>query len=289
MRLNGRRLAAVLAMFLFTGGLLASRFAAAPTAEGYRHAMAAAPGDSLYAIDAGGRALVIDPAGGALVRGQTLGGLPLALSADGERLLLGTDQGLQWSGDGGRTWRRTGPAGRYPAVLLDGDTALGGAWAGSLDLSQDGGRTWRALPTPGAHEFEAIAASGANWFVATLTSVIVSGGDGRAWREVGPSRVTAFHADGAGVIAGTWRGEVLRLTSFLPPQPLADLHAGIWAVSGGLFATTAGLRGAGAGTPLEHAEVSALVASGPALYAGVARGPIYGSFDKGLTWQRVQG
>src|SRR5579864_9319981 len=101
MRLNGRRLAAVLAMFLVTGALLAARFAAAPTAEGYRHAMAAGPNDGLYAIDASGRTVLVDAAGDVEVRGATLGGLPLAMSADGERLLLGTDQGLQRSDDGG--------------------------------------------------------------------------------------------------------------------------------------------------------------------------------------------
>lgn len=283
----GGRFLALVAMFLLTSVLVGARLAAAPDARGYRHAIAAAPGGGLYAVDGGGRSLQVGPQGGVAVRGHTSGDLPLALAADGNQLLLGTDRGLEWSSDGGRSWRRTGPAGRYPAVMLAGATGLAGAWGGALELTQDGGRTWSALATPGAREFEAIATSAGVWYVATLTSVLVSVDRGEAWSQLPVARVTAMAADAGGVVAGTWRGDVLRLTQDAQPVRLAGLEAGIWALAGPMAGTTAGLRGA-PGPALARSEVTALVASGPVFYAGLARGGLYRSNDAGASWSLVQ-
>jgi len=125
--------------------------------------------------------------------------------------------------------------------------------------------------------------------VATLTGVIVSVDRGASWMaaERPASRATAISATLQGVVVGSWRGEVDRL-QVTSAQSLGDVHAGIWALTETLVATTDGLRGVHAGTPLDHAEVTALVSSGSAVYAGVARGPLYRSADGGGTWSRVQ-
>lgn len=283
MRSYVRRWAALVAIFAFTGLLVGARLAAAPNASGFRHAIAAAPDGALYEVDGSGRALLFGPQGGVEVRGHASGDLPLALAADGDRLLLGTDRGLEWSDDGGRTWSRTGPPGRFPALMVEGDTALAGAWAGSLQLTQDRGRTWTALSTPGAREFQAIASSAGVWYVATLTSVLVSVDRGASWSEIPVPRVTALSAGPGGVLAGTWRGQVLALSLDRPPAPVADLNAGIWAVQDGMAATTDGLRYLSGAPecldrrpePVAHAEVSALVVSESSVYAGVAGHGVY--------------
>lgn len=296
MRSYVRRWGALVAMFAFTGAVVGARLASAPNAYGVRHAIAAAPGGGLYEVDGSGRALLIGPQGGVAVRGQASGDLPLSLAASGDRLLLGTDRGLEMSTDGGRTWARTGPAGRYPVVLIEGDTALAGAWSGALQLTQDGGRTWTSLSTPGSREFTAVTSFDGAWYVATLTSVLISVDRGASWSELPVARVTALSPYPGGAVAGTWRGQVFRLGPDRPPALLADLHAGIWAVTMFRAATTDGLRDDYAGGPecadrkprLEHAEVTALVESGDATYAGVAHGGLYRSRACGAL-QPIQG
>ena len=287
-RVYGGRLAAMVAALLFTAALLGARLAAAPTAEGYRHAVAAAPLGGLFAVEAT-RVLRIGPEGGVATVGRTLGGLPLALSASDQDLLLGTDLGLQASEDGGRTWRWVGPAGRYPAVLRDGGLLIGGAWGRGLEVSSDGGLNWQLQRLPGSNEVAAVTDSGGpTWYAATLTGVDVSIDRGRTWQATAAgSRVTALHTDGAGALAGTWSGRLYRLNGAAASE-VADAHAGIWSVEGTLLATTDGLRGT-ADPQLAHAEVTALVASGAALYAGVARGPLYRSLDGGVRWLRIAG
>ncbi len=283
MRSYVRRWGALVAMFVLTGALVGARLGSAPNAAGVRHAIAAAPDRGLYEVDGSGRALLIGADGGVQVRGHTSGDLPLALTAAGDSLLLGTDRGLERSSDGGRTWRRTGPPGRYPALMMERDAALAGAWAGALELTQDGGSTWTALSTPGSREFTAMTSFDGAWYVATLTSVLISVDRGTSWSVVPVARVTALSPFPGGALAGTWRGQVFYLAPHRPLALRADLHAGIWALTSFRAATTDGLRDDFAGDPecaarqpaLEHAEVTALVVSNDATYAGVAGGGLY--------------
>ena len=69
----------------------------------------------------------------------------LASSPDGSQVLATTNQGVQSSTDGGRTWV---PLASAPPLFLvawaDAKTVVGVTTAGSLAISADAGQTWRA-------------------------------------------------------------------------------------------------------------------------------------------------
>ncbi len=69
----------------------------------------------------------------------------LASSPDGSQVLATTNQGVQSSTDGGRTWV---PLAAAPPLFLaawaDAKTVVGVTTEGSLAISADAGRTWRA-------------------------------------------------------------------------------------------------------------------------------------------------
>jgi len=83
----------------------------------------------------------------------------LASSPDGSQVLATTNQGVQSSTDGGRTWV---PLASAPPLFLaawaDAKTVVGVTTEGKLAISADSGRTWRANPAmvPGG---EAVSAS----------------------------------------------------------------------------------------------------------------------------------
>ncbi|MEP7105191.1 MAG: hypothetical protein ABI838_05035 [Chloroflexota bacterium] len=281
--------AGLLVALAATAALLGVRLAAAPTADGFRHAMAAAPGGGLYEADPGRGLVLAAPDGTSSVQGPLPGGLPLALAADQHRLLLGTDRGLFQSADGGAHWSASAVAlGRYPAVWVSGELGLAGAWGGRLWRSLDAGATWEGLPTPAADsQYQAVTAAAGVIYAATLQHVNRSLDAGQMWEPTAlPARVTALLAEGAQVRAATWDGRVYAIdpTGAIRPQP--RVAAGVWALAAGTAATADGLA-ALTGTPLDHREVTAVVSAGSALYAGVARGPVYASADGGRAWRRI--
>jgi hypothetical protein len=272
---------------LLTAVLFVTRISSAPSASGFRHAIAPAPGGALYAVQ-GGHALRVDSQGRVVRLGATGGALPLTLAADGQNLVLGTDSGVAVSQDGGATWRQAHlPRGHYPAVGASGSTLLAGQWAGEIWLSQDAGDSWRSIGAPGGGEYQAFAVSIGSWYAATLTGVWVTADAGHRWsRTALPSRVTALETSGLGVIAGDWRGDVYAAEGVATSQRIASLGAGIWALNGSLIATTDGIRG-GRGLLLAGKEISALVSAGDSLYAGIAGGPVLVSWDAGRSWHTV--
>jgi hypothetical protein len=290
MRVYARSRAAGLALALVaTTALIGLRLVAAPTSGGYRHAMDAAPGGDLYVADPGRGLVVATVTGHSLVRGGLPSGQPLALAADGQRLVLGTDRGLYQSTDGGGHWSAAPiPQGRYQAVWAGGSLGLAGGWNGRLWSTRDAGVTWEAFPTPpGDEEFQAVTVGDGVIYAATLQHVIRSFDAGRVWEVTGlPARVTALAPQGRQVLAATWDGRLYTIDGAGPAKRLPNLPAGVWALGNGTAATTDGLAGMH-GTPLDHREVTALVSAGNALYAGVARGPVYGSPDGGHSWVQV--
>jgi hypothetical protein len=281
--------AGLLLALVATAAVLGVRLAAAPTADGYRHAMAAAPGGALYLADPE-RGLVLAAAdGSSTVQGRLPGGLPLALAADQRRLLLGTDRGLFQSADAGAHWSASAVGlGRYAAVWVSGDLGLAGAWGGRLWRTLDAGTTWEGLPTPAADsQFQAVTVVRGVIYAATLLHVNRSLDAGQVWEPTAlPPRVTAFLVEGDQLRAATWEGGVYVIdpTGAISSQP--RVAAGVWALAPESAATADGLAGL-TGTPLDHREVTAVVSAGSALYAGVARGPVYASADGGRTWRQV--
>ncbi len=272
---------------LLTAALFVARVYSAPSAAGYRHAIAPAPGAGIYAVQAG-QTLLVDSLGHVRRLGASGSALPLALAADGQSLVLGSASGVAVSGDGGVTWHQARlPAGRYPAVWTAGSTVLAGQWSGSIWLSQDQGLSWRSIGAPGGGEYQTFAASVGAWYVATLTGVWVTADGGRLWERTAlPSRVTALEKAEPGVIAGDWRGDLYSAQGVAPAQRIASLGAGVWALSGSLVATTDGIR-SDRGLLLAGREVSALVSAGDGLYAGLAGGPVLASRDAGRSWRTV--
>lgn len=269
-----------------TLALLLVRFASAPTATGFRHALAPAPNGDLYAVE-GGHALLVGREGGTRVLGVTGAALPLALAADGARLALGTDAGVEVSTDGGATWRAAAlPRGHYPAVWIAGGDVVAGRWAGEVWRSADGGATWRSLGVVGGGEYAQLLGATGVLFAATLTGVWLTP-DGREWQQaVAVTRVTALASDAGVVTAADWRGSIY--TVYPAAGRRAGVGAAVWALAGGRAATTDGVRD-GARVSLRGREVTALVSAGDRLYAGVARGPVLVSTDGGRSWRTVLG
>ncbi|HEY8643208.1 MAG TPA: hypothetical protein VIO84_10650 [Candidatus Dormibacteraeota bacterium] len=290
MRVYARSRAVGLALALVaTTALIGLRLAAAPTSTGYRHAMDAAPGGDLYEADPGWGLVLTTVTGHSQVRGVLPAAQPLALAADGSRLVMGTDRGLYQSSDGGVHWSAAPiPQGRYQAVWAGGSLALAAAWNGRLWSTRDAGLTWEAFPTPpGEDEFQAVTVGDGVIYAATLQHVIRSFDAGRVWEVTAlPARVTALEPQAQQVLAATWDGALYTIDGAGSVQRLPNLPPGVWALGNGTAATTDGLAGLH-GTPLDHREVTALVSAGNALYAGVARGPVYGSPDGGHSWVQV--
>lgn len=282
---NQRKVYGAALAIAVTAGLLLARLAVAPTADGYRHAIAPAPNGDLYAVE-GGRALLVGREGGARLLGATGQALPLALAADGERLVLGTDAGVEVSSDGGAAWRAAAlPRGHYPAVWVVGGDVLAGRWGADVWRSTDGGASWRSLGSAGGGEYTALLGSAGLLFAATLTGVWVTP-DGRGWDRAGTgTRVTALSSTSDGtVLAGDWTGGVYSV--FPVAGPRSSAGAAVWALVGRKVATTDGVRD-GSTVALRGREVTALVSAGGRLYAGVARGPVLVSTDAGASWRRV--
>ena len=263
-------------------GMLAARQVTSPTSQGYRVAIAAGPGGSLYAAGPEGLT-VIHPDG-------TSGGArpaPAAISmaASGRLILVGADGGLYLSRDEGRSWKRAGVGtGRFLAVAASGRTLVAGAWAGSLFSSVDAGATWRRVEVPGGPaEFESITVAGPIALAATETGMLASTDGARTWTWLSglPDRMTAVAAEPAGgFVAGDWRGRLYQSPDGVSWTRAADLGRGVWAIDGGWAATVSGLydlaSGAWAGPPFEGVEVTALAGGDGHLYAAVARGSVYG-------------
>jgi photosystem II stability/assembly factor-like uncharacterized protein len=209
-------------------------------------------------------------------------GLYRGLAADGQTLILATENGLFASSDGGGSWTMKNSR-RFTAVALRGSNALAGAWNDSLWRSQDRGVTWSQVNVPaGNTEFESLAITDGADLAATLLGILVSTDGGATWVSatgIG-DRVTALD----GFKAGDWMGNVFTTSDGLAWKLSAHLPGGIWSLAGPLAGTTAGVYRDGLPTGgLGGREITRVISSPPRYYATVARGPIYAS-DLGGSW-----
>lgn len=288
-----RPLAVLLASLLLALGVTEVRLAASPQGAGFRHPMAPAPGGAVYAADPRtGYLVLVDASGGRTALAGLPAGLPVTMASDpgdpAGLIVLGTDRGLAYSNDGGRSLRPAPvPRARYTATWSSGQTALAGAWAGPLYRTDDGGATWQALPI--SAEWQVIAPVQGELWAATLTGVLRSPDGGQTWTATGlPSRVTSLTAVESRVLAVRWDGTsvLTGVAGDLAPGP--RFPAGVWALTDGLAGTVSGLADSRGPRPgLGRREVTALVASGAVLYAGLANGPVLASVDGGAGWRAV--
>jgi photosystem II stability/assembly factor-like uncharacterized protein len=114
--------------------------------------------------------------------------------ATAERLLLGTDDGAFESLDGGRSWRRSGLAGRKVTALAR--LKDGRVWAGGLGFlarSSDGGRSWTDVRPPGLPSLDVRALAASRDVSGRLEAAIGNEGlfrsedGGRTFGKLGPS------------------------------------------------------------------------------------------------------
>jgi len=113
----------------------------------------------------------------------------LASSPDGSQVLATTDQGVQSSTDGGRTWA---PLTSAPPLLLatwaDAKTVVGVTAEGSLAISADAGHTWRAdlatVPSGEALSASRDKAGHLEILVASQTGVLQSRDDGATLTKI---------------------------------------------------------------------------------------------------------
>jgi len=113
----------------------------------------------------------------------------LASSPDGSQVLATTDQGVQSSTDGGRTWV---PLAASPPLFLatwaDAKTVVGVTAEGSLAISADAGRTWRAdlakVPSGEALSASRDKAGHLEILVVSQTGVLQSHDDGATLTKI---------------------------------------------------------------------------------------------------------
>src|SRR5205823_1782389 len=130
--------------------------------------------------------------------------LALSIAVDGTRVVVGTENGVLLSEDGGRTLMPVLRDIHIWAVALSGADAAAVSWGRSLYVSHDGGRGWRPASAPradlhinallvtsavglagplGQTETVSVAVSGGTRFAATPGSrVWADAGDG--WHQV---------------------------------------------------------------------------------------------------------
>jgi hypothetical protein len=98
--------------------------------------------------------------------------------------------GLIETSDAARTWSSVSGLGRgdYHAMQLSGDVIVGAVFGeAAVNVSRDGGRTFELRVTPAPLvDLEVDPEDPARWVASTQSGLIVSGDEGRSWRQRDP-------------------------------------------------------------------------------------------------------
>ena len=275
-----------------TFGLVTIR-GAAPTTT-FRLAAAPSPGGGFYIADpSSNRLLLFSRDGSHRTLGKMPGYAPLAMGVQGQILVVGSEQGLYRSDDGGLDWQRAGPRGvHFTAVAFRGTYVVAADWGRALWVSDDSGVTWlRADATASDLQVNNLLVDPQHaWLAATDVGILRSADKGRSWRLVdrSPDRATALYRDGSGLVAGTWDGRILASPDDgLTWSQQSRLPAGIWWISAGLISTATGLyeNGSRATPPLSELETVQSARVDGSVFA-VQPGPRLWLQTKG-TWRKI--
>jgi hypothetical protein len=209
----------------------------------------------------------------------TSNGLPsnFAFSAfvEGERIYVGTENGVAWSDTMGRRWNsrnsgnsNLGDNGKVVSLYARDQVIFAGTAGAGLKISRDAGKTWVSASEKGldAGYVVSIAATEKEVFAATERGIFVSRDGGESWPHqimggesgLGSHRILTLAVCGSHLYAGTQQG--LFKSSDLTGSDWTELsfsgwppHTGVMSVSAFLHEGAAdctvavGLSGAGVG------------------------------------------
>jgi photosystem II stability/assembly factor-like uncharacterized protein len=240
-------------------------------------------------------------------------------SANQERILAGTGNGVYLSLDSGASWQAVGLQQKWVwSFAISGTNVFAGTSGYGVFLSIDNGITWQAVNSGLTHSVVfSLAVSGSNVFAGTRNTdasgtspdsgVYVSTDNGTTWK--GASSGLTNHTvralavidtnlfagtDGDGVFRSTdagvsWQAVNSGLTSpgYKGIQTLAVSGSKIFAgTRWGLFMSSNNGT-SWTQTASTNTEVFALAASGPNVFASTNGDGVFRSTNNGITWQAV--
>jgi len=218
--------------------------------------------------------------------------LALSIAVDGTRVVVGTENGVLLSEDGGRTLMPVLRDIHIWAVALSGADAAAVSWGRSLYVSHDGGRGWRPASAPRADlQINALLITSSVWLAAAQIGVLVSHDQGESWvlAAGSPERATSLLEDGGGLLLGTWNGDLYRSSERAASWQLVRAYpSGIWSLAaGGLVGTANGLFQAGrrVAGPLGQTETVSVAVSGGTRFAATPGSRVWA--DAGDGWHQV--
>ncbi len=292
LRLVPARGFAILTMVLLLTALFYARGLASPRL--IRVALAVAQSGGVLMVDQGSQRLVrITTGAGALELAQV--DIALSLATEGDHVLVGCENGLYVSDDGGRTVRKALSGRHFTATAMVGADAAVVDWGNALYYSHDGARTWHSAAAPVAElQVNAIAVQpGGAWLAAGEAGVLRSDDQGASWAGVpgSPDRGSALAAGLGGIELGTWSGRQLHSQDGGRSWTQRTVYpAGIWAFAGeGTVATANGLFSDGRRVPgvLAQTEVVALARSGDVTYAAAPGSRLWAAGQDG-SWRLLR-
>ncbi len=229
-----------------------------------------------------------------------------SLGAAGGRVFAGTDGGIFWSRDEGRTWQKSSVGVRVLRFATAGGHIYGGTANDGLLVSRDGGAGWAPVSGLGVKKIRSLlAAQGAIYAGTDTEGVMVSRDEGMTWTAQNAglprqSQIFDMAAAGGTVFVGLynkglygWNERDARWVAAGDVRPLA-LAAG-----GGRLAighNPGGIRSSERPGSAEWQEsrggfapaapVWAMASDGGLMMAGVADG-VFRSEDGGRSWVRA--